>query len=148
MRCWAAESTLRTSKPDGSAHCVVPPKLNPHLLTIPAAFCQSPPPAWSDRYRTRVIPHCKDCRGRCRKAMLGVWGHPVLQALQSKVPESDTRSVGSSHIPSTAFRHLPPNSARFSYAAEGALFISAQLSSDAVSALRKVRGTNMTVEAT
>ena len=43
------------------------------------------------------------------------------------------------HTPSTAFRHLPPNSARFSYAAEGALFISAQLSSDAVSALRKVR---------
>ena len=43
------------------------------------------------------------------------------------------------HTPSTAFRHLPPNSARFSYATEGALFISAQLSSDAVSALRKVR---------
>ena len=42
------------------------------------------------------------------------------------------------HTPSTAFRHLPPNSARFSYATEGALFISAQLSSDAVSALRKV----------
>ena len=43
------------------------------------------------------------------------------------------------HTPSTASRHLPPNSARFSYANEGALFISAQLSSDAVSALRKVR---------
>ena len=40
---------------------------------------------------------------------------------------------------SLQFRHLPPNSARFSYATEGALFISAQLSSDAVSALRKVR---------
>ena len=39
------------------------------------------------------------------------------------------------HTPSIAFRHLPPNSARFSYATEGALFISAQLSSDAVSAL-------------
>ena len=37
------------------------------------------------------------------------------------------------------FRHLPQNSARFSYATEGALFISAQLSTDAVSALRKVR---------
>ena len=34
---------------------------------------------------------------------------------------------------------LPPNSARFSYATEGVLFISAQLSTDAVSALRKVR---------
>ena len=38
------------------------------------------------------------------------------------------------HTPSIAFRHLPPNSARFSYATEGVVFISAQLSSDAVSA--------------
>ena len=43
------------------------------------------------------------------------------------------------HTPSIAFRHLPPNFARFSYATEGALFISAKLSTDAVSALRKVR---------
>ena len=43
------------------------------------------------------------------------------------------------HTPSIAFRHPPPNSTRFSYATEGALFISAQLSSDAVSALPKVR---------
>ena len=43
------------------------------------------------------------------------------------------------HTLSTAFRHLPPNSARFGYATEGALFISAQLSTDAVSALRKLR---------
>ena len=42
------------------------------------------------------------------------------------------------HTPSVAFQHLPPNSARFSYVTEGALFISAQLSTDAVSALRKV----------
>ena len=39
------------------------------------------------------------------------------------------------HILSIAFRHLLPNSARFSYATEGALFISAQLSSNVVSAL-------------
>ena len=39
------------------------------------------------------------------------------------------------HTPSIAFQHLPPNSARFGYATEGALFISAQLSTDAVSAL-------------
>ena len=38
----------------------------------------------------------------------------------------------------SAFRHLPPNSARFSYATEGVVFISAHLSTDAVSALRKV----------
>ena len=31
------------------------------------------------------------------------------------------------HTPSIAFRHLPPNSARTSYATEGTLFISAQL---------------------
>ena len=43
------------------------------------------------------------------------------------------------HTPNIAFRHLPPNSARFGYATEGARFISAQLSTDAVSALRKVR---------
>ena len=42
------------------------------------------------------------------------------------------------HTPSIAFQHPPPNSARFSYATEGVLFISAQMSSDAVSALRKV----------
>ena len=46
---------------------------------------------------------------------------------------------GYCHTPSIAFRHLPPNSARFSYASEGALFISAQLSAVGVSALRKVR---------
>ena len=43
------------------------------------------------------------------------------------------------HTPGIAFRHLLPNSARFSYATERALFISAQLSVDAVSALWKVR---------
>ena len=52
---------------------------------------------------------------------------------------SGVRGQGRAHTPSTAFRHLPPNSARFGYATEGALFISAQLSTDAVSALRKVR---------
>ena len=51
------------------------------------------------------------------------------------------------HTPSTAFWHPPPNSARFSYATEGALFISAQMSSNVVSALRKVWVLNMTVEA-
>ena len=67
-----------------------------------------------------------------------------------KVPESGARSFAKwlcgggkirqtqTHTPSTAFRHLPSNSARFSYATEGALFISAQLSTDAVTALRKV----------
>ena len=52
------------------------------------------------------------------------------------------------HPPSIAFPHLPPNSARFSYTTEGVLFISAQLSTNTVSALQKVRVLNMTVEAT
>ena len=43
-----------------------------------------------------------------------------------------------SYTPSIAFRHLPANSARISYATEGAPFLSAQLSTDAVSALRNV----------
>ena len=42
------------------------------------------------------------------------------------------------HTPSTTFWHLPLNSPRFSYATEGALFISAQLYTNVVSALRKV----------
>ena len=42
------------------------------------------------------------------------------------------------HTLSIAFRHLHLNSARFGYAAEGALFISTQLSTDTVSALQKV----------
>ena len=47
------------------------------------------------------------------------------------------RGQAQHHSPSIAFQHLPPNSARFSYATEGALFISTQLSTDTVSALRK-----------
>ena len=42
------------------------------------------------------------------------------------------------HTPSSAFWHLPPNSARTGYAKEGALFISVQLPTDDVSALPKV----------
>ena len=55
---------------------------------------------------------------------------------------------GLDHTLSITFRHLPPNSARFSYATEGALFISEQLSSDTVQRPPKGSGTNMTVEAT
>ena len=49
--------------------------------------------------------------------------------------ETSRGSHTSTHTPSIAFRHLPRNSARFSCATEGVLFISAQLSTDAVSAL-------------
>ena len=53
------------------------------------------------------------------------------------------------HTPSFAFRHIPPNSARFSNAAEGALFISAQLSMQRPGQRPpKGSGIDMTVEAT
>ena len=61
-----------------------------------------------------------------------------LSTLRSLCPHPPHTRQRSTHTPSTAFRHLPTNSARFSYATEGALFISAQLSTDAVSALRMV----------
>ena len=54
------------------------------------------------------------------------------------------------HTPSITFWHLPQNSTGIGYATEGVLFISAKLSTDAVSALiRKVWVLlNKTVEAT
>ena len=48
------------------------------------------------------------------------------------------QSWHSTHTPSIAFRQLLRNSDRTGYATEGALFISGQLSTDAVNALRKV----------
>ena len=64
---------------------------------------------------------------------------PANTGLTKTVVADQHRTViGETHTPRIAFWHLPPNSARISYATEGALFISAQLSSDAVSALRKV----------
>ena len=82
----------------------------------------------------------------CCKSLLSQRQLSVLSQRQLSVLSQRQLSV---HTPSAAFRHLPPNSARFGYATEGALFISAQLSTDAVSALRKVWVLiYMTVEAT
>ena len=66
-------------------------------------------------------------------------GTLYLRAAVHRRGQRPPKGSGTNHTPSIAFRHLPPNSARFSYATEGAFFISAQLSTDAVSALRKVR---------
>ena len=78
-------------------------------------------------------------------AQLRTGFRPLAHRLSPFFQRSDIQTRGiaccfttSSHTSSVAFRHLPPNSARFGYATEGALFISAQLSTDAVSALRKV----------
>ena len=49
------------------------------------------------------------------------------------------------HTPSIAFLHPPPNSARFSYATEGALYLRAAVQRRGQ---RPPKGTNMTVEAT
>ena len=73
-------------------------------------------------------------------------GQLILISMHSP-PTVSASSERFGHTPSIAFRHLPPNSARLGYATEGALFISAQLSTDAVRALRKVRVLIMTVEA-
>ena len=62
----------------------------------------------------------------------------ALTASVDNCAESAPSVGGCPHTPSIAFWHIPPNSARFSYAIKGALFISAQLSSDAVSTLRMV----------
>ena len=55
-----------------------------------------------------------------------------------RLNEFPPEAVQSLHTLSIAFRHLPPNSARFGYATERELFISVQLSTDAVSTLQKV----------
>ena len=63
-----------------------------------------------------------------------------------KVPESGARSVHWVQTLSIAFRHLPPNSARFGYATEVPTLY---LRADAVRQRHpKGLGTNMTVEAT
>ena len=59
----------------------------------------------------------------------------IIQLISDSAGEQTQRWL---HTPSIAFRHLPPNSARFGYATEGALFISTQLSTDAASAFWKV----------
>ena len=71
---------------------------------------------------------------RCATPFTGLLWHGSLTWLSPCCSISATM-----YTPSVAFRRLPPNSARFSYATERALFISAQLPTDAVSALRKVR---------
>ena len=69
------------------------------------------------------------------KAALGTL---YLRAAVHRRGQRPPKGLGTDHTPSIAFRHHPPNSARPSDATKGALFFSAQLSTDAVSALRKV----------
>ena len=64
--------------------------------------------------------------------------HLPPQSFTLRASLSGTFHHSHSHTPSIAFRHFAPNSARIGYATEGALFISARLSTDAVSTFRKV----------
>ena len=76
----------------------------------------------------RSLIHCvemDDCRLTVQK--ITVEHHCQNGAKLIRSPDGDHHSSccnrdGGMHTPSIAFRHLPPNSARFSYATEGALF--------------------------
>ena len=70
---------------------------------------------------------------------LGHWrGTLYLRAAVHRRGQRPLKGLGTNHTSSIAFQHIPPNSARFGYATEWALFIPAQLSTDAVSGLQKV----------
>ena len=53
-------------------------------------------------------------------------------------PKTERQIEGCGHTPSNAFWHLPPNSGRIGYDTKGARFISMQLSTDMVRALKKI----------
>ena len=57
----------------------------------------------------------------------------------TKYPQESSEEDVEHKLQALVYDSLPSTTAVFSYATEGALFISAQLSSDAVSALRKFR---------
>ena len=70
-----------------------------------------------------------------KSSMHDLKGHYSLSPLSTDaVRQRPPKGLGINHTPSIAFRHLPPNSAKSGYATERALFFSAQLSIDAVSA--------------
>ena len=88
-------------------------------------------------WRTRLVKQFVQTVSQVSGLSTGLWRTRLVKQFVQTV------SQVSGPTPSIAFRHLTPNSARFNYATEGtALFIFAQLSSDAVSALLKVRVPN------
>ena len=137
-------------------------KLTP--LRIKQMEMFSPPPSWSisgclgTRLVTAVRIETKEAVCFCGRQMarrrlgLGQSAVDFDVAQAATTPQKPLRffiawlncdrgvsSVcAAAHAPTIAFRHLPPNSARTGCATEGALFIAAQLSADAVSAFRKV----------
>ena len=80
---------------------------------------------------TRFCTLPTHCLGHVQHATRICTLHTLASARSTRSPR-----LHAAQFPSIAFRHLPPNSTGFGYATEGALFVSAQLSTDAVSALR------------
>ena len=85
------------------------------------------------------VTHWMICTLRQRRSLTQNSGSSDLCQCTLEVLHRAVDRLPHTHTLSIAFRHLPPNSARFGYVTKGALFISAQLSTDAVSTLRKVR---------
>ena len=72
---------------------------------------------------------------------------PLSCVVPLTVPPLQKKQQCKYHTLSIAFRHLPPNSARFGYATEGALYLHAAVHRRG-QRLPKGLGTNKTVEAT
>ena len=128
--------------PESDARCVISTQTFRRALTASAGSCaeiKSPFRGVTKSGRVwRKMPE-SDARSveapLCPHPGRGHLHHPP-PLLPCRIHDTDELL----HTPSIAFRHLSPNSARIGYATEGALFISAQLSADAVSAFRKVCG--------
>ena len=132
--------------------CLLPSLPPCHAFRLIGRFCSGCP-----RLTTRFVdthpcllpslPPCHAFRliGRFYIALFSTseQTHSTLFSVRRRVQHiflnNHQSSVHRVYTPSIAFRHLPPNSARFSYATEGALFITMQLSTDAVNTLQMVR---------
>ena len=92
--------------------------ITPNHRTLPVPISSSP------EARTFSLS-AKWWRAR-PQARVGGWVRGCVGGGGRRGCQSQERRTGHGmlHTPSTAFRHLPPNSARFGYASEGALFIS------------------------
>ena len=101
-------------------------------------------PQFSTQTFRRALAASVDSSAEIKELKPLQWRNQFWQSLEEGAGKRCWECGASLHYelpwqtPSLAFRHLPPDSARPGYATEGALFISAHLSTDAVSALHKV----------
>ena len=87
------------------------------------------------------IPHRpRKMQNATTKNGFKLWNLLVMQRYHICGPSHFFQSLISNKClhPNFAFWHLPPNSARNGHATEGAIFVSTQLSTDAVSTLQNV----------